>query len=414
MRVLSVIFLFLCSFCLKGQQCRTLSGTTVDAITHQPLPYASISLKEATIGTISNEAGIFTFHIPAPAQKDTIMVSYLGYEMFQLALDHSPDTLVASLQPATNELEEITVSPLTPFDYINRIRQHIADNYATVPFETVAYYRERVKENGNDVAHSEAVFQSYHPGSNTPAPNQHQIVLLRQADHLQKPKFVDGWLLRQAQKQEEKTIGNDDEHTLDETSIDFGGPQTILSFDLTKHEQTFLSEKEKGNYRYQVGESAMWQGKMMRKIYFETKKNVDQTKHSGYFLVDPESYAVGLVESEGEYIIPLVLRPLLLLAGITVTEPRYTLRVAYEKRGETWYPKDFHGRINLQIEERKLFRKNKSGTIEIQQVFFVNKTDVAGIVPIPPLLQYTPDKSMNSQVYGDGKTHWQDINVLSH
>lgn len=81
--------LILCSLQLNAQSNR-LSGTIIDAETKEPIPYASVYLKKSGYGSITDSAGNFHFLIPENT-ADTLNVSYIGYELFNLPI-HLPLT----------------------------------------------------------------------------------------------------------------------------------------------------------------------------------------------------------------------------------------------------------------------------------------------------------------------------------
>lgn len=62
-----------------SQALQKFSGKVVDKETNEPLPYASIIIKEKPIGTVTNADGEFDFYIPSEYSQDTLMISMMGY-----------------------------------------------------------------------------------------------------------------------------------------------------------------------------------------------------------------------------------------------------------------------------------------------------------------------------------------------
>ena len=52
-----LLFFYLVSIGLVAQDTRNLSGTVLDAATGEPLPFATVSLKGTSLGTVSNAHG---------------------------------------------------------------------------------------------------------------------------------------------------------------------------------------------------------------------------------------------------------------------------------------------------------------------------------------------------------------------
>ncbi len=75
----------------------SFSGTIQDAHTKEPVPYASVYFKNSGIGKISDSAGNFSFYI-STFKKDTLEVSYVGYELFKIPVNDSFNNKMVSIQ----------------------------------------------------------------------------------------------------------------------------------------------------------------------------------------------------------------------------------------------------------------------------------------------------------------------------
>jgi len=75
--LLSFIVIFSNSLLAFGQQ--TLKGKILNGTTQEPIQYANIGLKKYNVGTISNQDGSFSLHIPANLLGDTLIVSSIGF-----------------------------------------------------------------------------------------------------------------------------------------------------------------------------------------------------------------------------------------------------------------------------------------------------------------------------------------------
>ncbi len=410
-----VIFLFLtCS--LLGQS-MTITGYVMDKESEAKLPFASIALKNRQIGTITNQQGYFEFNIPDDVISDTLVVNYIGYETFESPLSTMADgeKLVIKLAPVMNELNEIVIRPMTPKDYLDRINNAIADNYSPVPFMTMAYYSEKMKENDHYVRNEEAIFESYYTGCTDTARNSHKIILWRENSPVSALKFDKQWLLKQADKQKKKTLHNAefaDAQESEDGYIDFGGPNTLLSFDFTKTKQPFLDVDKLKKYTYTIGKKSVYNGRNVMTIHFETRKKVDNTLHKGYFLMDEETYAIIYLEMTGRYVVPTLLSPMVALYGVTIDKSDYKLAVKYEYFNGKWYPKDIHGSLTVDATRSHLFRDDSRYVFNMEQLFLVNKITTENIHPISQDQSYKIGKSMRKQVYPDGKTTWKDLNIV--
>jgi Family of unknown function (DUF5686)/CarboxypepD_reg-like domain len=94
---IAVVFL---SLQLNAQSI-TFSGTIIDAHTKEPVSYASIYFTRSGIGKTSDSAGNFSFYM-SNFFKDTLVISYVGFEVFRLVVDDSANnkTITIPLQRA--------------------------------------------------------------------------------------------------------------------------------------------------------------------------------------------------------------------------------------------------------------------------------------------------------------------------
>lgn len=410
-----VILLFLASS-FWGQAI-TILGYIVDEANGTKLSFASIALKNRQIGTITNDQGYFEFIIPEDIVSDTLLVNYIGYEPYQrpLAAMENGQIVVIKLTPVVNELEEVVVRPMYIKDYIEQINKAIAENYSPVSFLTKAYYREKMKENDYYVRNEEAVFESYYTGCTDTARNRHKIILWRENGPVKELAFDKQWILKQADKQKKKTLHNAefaDAKESEDGYIDFGGPNTLFSFDFTKTKQPFLDVRNINKYSYTIGKKSVYNGRKVVAIHFETKRKIDNTKYQGYFLMDEESYAVIYIEMAGKYVVPTVLQPFVFLYGVTINKSDFTMSVKYEYFNKKWYPKDFHGTLSVDAKRSHVFGPDSHYTYSMEQLFLVNKVTALNVKPFPRNESYKVGKSMRKQVHPDGKTNWKDFNIV--
>jgi hypothetical protein len=87
-----------------------LSGTVVDAGSHESLPFVNVSVKQTKISTASNVDGYFTL-LRVPTDTSTILVSYIGYKPKLIRLTPALPTskIVIELEPNTQLLSEVVV-----------------------------------------------------------------------------------------------------------------------------------------------------------------------------------------------------------------------------------------------------------------------------------------------------------------
>ncbi len=84
-------------------------GDVKDAATNEPLAYATIGVKGRVDQTISNSEGKFELSVPAAANRDTLIVTYVGYEQFQKAIPTLSSFEHILLKERVTVLDEIRI-----------------------------------------------------------------------------------------------------------------------------------------------------------------------------------------------------------------------------------------------------------------------------------------------------------------
>lgn len=90
----------------------TFSGKVIDSETGEVVPYAAVAINGGGTGTLADDEGQFSVHVPGFRQgKEKLVVSFLGYTTRSILLDKNHTTnLVIKLHPQTQMLNEIVVT----------------------------------------------------------------------------------------------------------------------------------------------------------------------------------------------------------------------------------------------------------------------------------------------------------------
>lgn len=85
-------------------------GKVVDALTGEPIPFASVSLKGTTVGTLTDKTGKYL--IETKVQATTISFSFIGYQTETRKIKPGADqTFNISMKISSITLDEVTVKP---------------------------------------------------------------------------------------------------------------------------------------------------------------------------------------------------------------------------------------------------------------------------------------------------------------
>jgi hypothetical protein len=169
MRIPIIIFLLIFfPFVAFSQRLQKISGKVVDKETKEPLPYASIFIKEKPISTITNADGEFDFYIPVEYTQDTLMISMMGYSTYRIQVTDikEPRKLMIRLVIKSIQLNEVVITDtkIDPKEIVSNAIKKIENNYPQKPYMFKAFYRETHQENERSVILVEAALDIYDNG----------------------------------------------------------------------------------------------------------------------------------------------------------------------------------------------------------------------------------------------------------
>ncbi|PCI34177.1 MAG: hypothetical protein COB60_06470 [Flavobacteriaceae bacterium] len=131
-------------------QSQTIHSTLIDASTQEVIPYASILLS-TNKGIISNEHGQFTLHIKKTiTEKDSLFISYMGYESQAIPLLHFKDSIIFLNQKAV-ALNTVMVSNknYTAEEIIDKVKENLSKNYTTALTKKRLFFRQSYHQHFN-------------------------------------------------------------------------------------------------------------------------------------------------------------------------------------------------------------------------------------------------------------------------
>ncbi len=123
------------------------SGTVVDAVTGEPLPFVNIGVADRAIGTVSNEEGIFLleFRPEEVGPADILRISSLGYEPTEVPLsrlEQATKHFTFRLKPSPIGLDEVIVSTAELF----KVEEEVG--YPNMMGRGIGYWKDSVALGG--------------------------------------------------------------------------------------------------------------------------------------------------------------------------------------------------------------------------------------------------------------------------
>lgn len=121
----------------------TLHGKVLDAVSKEPLAYATLSINKFGKGTASNMDGEWTLQAPASASNEILSVSFMGYTSRTLNISELTGNSTILLQPKSYQMTEVVVTR-NDFckEFLQKAWDAIPQNYPTEPTLCQGFYRE--------------------------------------------------------------------------------------------------------------------------------------------------------------------------------------------------------------------------------------------------------------------------------
>ncbi len=153
---IQIVFFFLClPLLLSAQEKGAIQGRVTDAATGEPMPYAQAASERTTLGTVTNEDGIFRLKLPDAGcpdanYPDSLMVSFLGFQTEKLQVSSvDTGTLEIFLIPVSLNLREVEIIALSSQEVLRRALDSISVNYGVDPVILTAFIRTQKMVNKN-------------------------------------------------------------------------------------------------------------------------------------------------------------------------------------------------------------------------------------------------------------------------
>ena len=376
---------------IQAQTHITITGDVYAKKSNSLLPFASVNLKNKFKGTVANNEGFFAFTLPIEHLKDTLEISFIGYEKKEILIDTIQQHVKVELTASNFVLSEIVLSPLSPEDYIKLAVKHMPANFPKAPYLTQAYFSNEITVNKKKLSHEESFFNTYHHVKNDSI--DHQLLLYKKNEF--NPEELDFFY--------------------EETSIDIEGiynsPDFILDRGKTNaNEQDLFLDSvnfKKFEYRFNPKETPGY-----HTILFKSKKPIYHMELSGEILIERASYAIVAVNYEGHIKVPFKIKPILFLAGFGIGSPMIRSNRTYRNINDVWYLDFIEIEAYIEVEKKKLFKPNKQFNAKFYQVFNVNNTLIKDVKPLSSEKLFNPTDNFESQIYNEDELKWSQVNTV--
>src|SRR5689334_18639478 len=108
--VATIIFILITTGSISAQSLITLRGKIIESETSKPVPFASLQIRSQGIGTSANELGEFILKVDQRFERDTLMITSVGYKSLMKPVGGVSNYQIITLQPVVTQLKEVTVT----------------------------------------------------------------------------------------------------------------------------------------------------------------------------------------------------------------------------------------------------------------------------------------------------------------
>lgn len=169
-----------------------LQGRIVEKDTWKPIEYANITIKNASVGTLSNAAGEFEFHIPKELLADSLVVSMLGYTTYKVVAQYAQPNAIILLEQKSILLAEIMIHDkiVSGDEIMSQAIKNIAINYPTQPHTLNGFFRQVQKVDHRYTSVLEAAVDIFDPGYGSKKSAEASIIEIRRSNYLKAKPYV--------------------------------------------------------------------------------------------------------------------------------------------------------------------------------------------------------------------------------
>ncbi len=251
-----------------------ITGLIIDGESHEPLPFATIGLKNKGKGTITNKNGEFGLKITPDCINDTLIVSYLGFFGRGIPVrQYLGNNLTIAMKREFISIPEIIIRNQIPQEIIYKTLSAISHNYGNTPANLTGFYREGVLKKNELQTYSEAILQIF------------------------KSPYSGSLLNDQIKVFKSRKIENIDVRDTIAVRLK-AGLSTCLQLDGVKNLFDFIDRESISEYSYRLTDIVSFDEEAAFVIEFVQKEDVDIPLFKGTIYINTVDYAILRAEFE--------------------------------------------------------------------------------------------------------------------
>lgn len=241
-------------------------GMIVDGKTKKPLEYASVSVSNSNVSTISNLDGVFLLKVPAALQNEKVIITYLGYQNKMIPLSSfGTGEMNISMEESFEKLPDVNLVEADPVSVLKKVIARKKSNSYSEPVIEKAFYRESIKKRRTYASLSEAVVDVYKQQRGT----QGDYVVLNKSRKSTDYRKIDTLVIKLQ-----------------------GGPYNNLSMDMIRNENLFFTPDIFEIYKFTFDKMINIDNRNVYVIDFVQRPSIIEPFYQGKLYIDTDTFAL--------------------------------------------------------------------------------------------------------------------------
>ncbi|MDR1331260.1 MAG: carboxypeptidase-like regulatory domain-containing protein [Tannerella sp.] len=374
----------------NGENHRVIHGSLHDLETKEPVVYATVSLLNTSVGTVSNQHGEFRLVIPDSLRHPVVRFSHIGYESRETdASLLAGQTVDFPLEPKVIPLQEVEVRRVNPIREISEMLRRRDENYPSAPTCLTAFYREGIEHRRKPIDLSESVLEIYKTGYRSDASGDHvKLIRKRRITHVQA-----GDTILPKMK---------------------SGIHSCLILDIVKELPDFIVPGDESLYDYAHEEVSAIDNRLVNVISFRQKPQTEEPLFSGELYIENSRKALEEIRFEvnPEYVDKAT--------NLFIDRKAHNLKLSLRKAAYIVSYKPLHPHSPYYVSHVRgdiLFRVRKKGHIFSTPLHFwfemvTCRIDTVGVHPVPRHERLSPNRIFAETVHAYDRDFWENFNII--
>ncbi|MGB5322039.1 carboxypeptidase-like regulatory domain-containing protein, partial [Lutimonas sp.] len=241
-------------------------GMVVDGKTKKALEYASVSVSNSNVSTISNLEGVFLLKVPTSLKNEKVIITYLGYQNKTIPLSSfGTDEMTINMEESFEKLPDVNLVEADPISVLRKVIAGKKANAYGEPIIEKAFYRESIKKRRTYASLSEAVVDVYKQQRG----NQGDYVVLNKSRKSTDYRKIDTLVIKLQ-----------------------GGPYNNLSMDMIRNENLFFTPDMFEIYKFTFDKMINIDNRNLYVIDFVQRPSIVEPFYKGKLYIDTDTFAL--------------------------------------------------------------------------------------------------------------------------